>query len=183
MLAVADDRATRQRILDAAAARFASQGYAGTSIAHLAADLGVSKAALYHHFGSKAEILTEIVGRSTAAFSRLADEAESLPVAELLAAIIGTTADARALSALIGNDPSAQAELKTQTADRDAINAALLAALTRAAGRGAAARIRAQAALAVAKQTTLVLAAGRAKPLSRSDRAEILAAALRALVP
>ncbi|HEV7962017.1 MAG TPA: TetR family transcriptional regulator, partial [Actinoplanes sp.] len=59
---MADDRATRQRILDAAAGRFAVHGYAGTSVAHIAADLGISKAALYHHFRSKAEILAEIVG-------------------------------------------------------------------------------------------------------------------------
>jgi AcrR family transcriptional regulator len=179
---MADDRATRQRILDAAAGRFAVHGYAGTSVAHIAADLGISKAALYHHFRSKAEILAEIVGTPMAAFDRLAALADGLPAAELLAGIIDTTADARALSTMLGNDPSVQEALKEQTAYRDAdrINATFLAALTRP-GRGAAAAIRARAALTVAKQTTLALAAGRDKPLSKSDRAEILAAALRAL--
>jgi hypothetical protein len=58
----------------------------------------------------------------------------------------------------------------------DAACSAFLAALTRP-GRAAAAAIRARAALTVAKQTTLALAAGRSKPLSKTDRAEILAAA------
>jgi AcrR family transcriptional regulator len=45
---------TRQRILDIARELFATQGYAGTSIAHIATRLGTTKAALYYHFQSKA---------------------------------------------------------------------------------------------------------------------------------
>lgn len=177
---------TRQRILDAATARFAGHGYAGTSVAHIAADLGISKAALYYHFRSKAEILNEILQTPIAVYARLAEDATAgrIPAEELLAGIIDTTADARALSVIIGNDPSVQSALATTVAHRhaDEVNAAYVTALVRA-GRGAAVRIRAEAALAVAKQTTLSLAAGRAKPLTKVERAEILAAALRALRP
>jgi len=181
---MAAEVATRRRILDVAAGRFAELGYAGTSMATLAADLGISKAALYHHFGAKAEILAEIVGAPLAEFDRLAEQADRLPADRLLAGIIDATADARALSTMIGNDPSVQAALREQTAYRDAdrINDAFLAALSGPGGDVRAA-IRARAALTVAKQTTLALAAGSGSPLRATDRAEILAAALRALHP
>lgn len=47
----------RRGLLDAAVAVFNESGYDGTSVAALAARLGLSKAALYHHFSSKEEIL------------------------------------------------------------------------------------------------------------------------------
>lgn len=47
----------RRGLLDAAVAVFNESGYDGTSVASLAARLGLSKAALYHHFSSKEEIL------------------------------------------------------------------------------------------------------------------------------
>ncbi|MBO0980123.1 TetR/AcrR family transcriptional regulator [Microbacterium sp. SD291] len=47
----------RRGLLDAAVAVFNESGYDGTSVAALATRLGLSKAALYHHFASKEEIL------------------------------------------------------------------------------------------------------------------------------
>jgi len=41
---------TRQRIIDIALELFATRGYAGTSMRDIAAELGVTKAALYYHF-------------------------------------------------------------------------------------------------------------------------------------
>lgn len=49
----------RERLLDAAADVFAEHGYAGTRVAGIATVAGVSNAALYAHFGSKAELLVE----------------------------------------------------------------------------------------------------------------------------
>jgi AcrR family transcriptional regulator len=43
----------RARILDAAVARFAADGVAGTSLKAIAADAEVSQALVVHHFGSK----------------------------------------------------------------------------------------------------------------------------------
>jgi AcrR family transcriptional regulator len=43
---------TRERLIDAAIERFADQGV-GASFDVVAADIGVTKGALYHHFGSK----------------------------------------------------------------------------------------------------------------------------------
>ncbi|MGC8905544.1 TetR/AcrR family transcriptional regulator [Thermus sp.] len=51
---------TRDRILEEAAKLFTEKGYEAASVQDLAQALGLSKAALYHHFGSKEEILYEI---------------------------------------------------------------------------------------------------------------------------
>ncbi len=48
---------TRERILDVALDLFVRKGYAETSLREIAAELGVSKAALYYHFESKQAIL------------------------------------------------------------------------------------------------------------------------------
>jgi len=54
-----DDR--RQEMLDRAAALYARHGFLGASIADLAIACGVSKSLLYHYFGSKEDILFEIM--------------------------------------------------------------------------------------------------------------------------
>jgi AcrR family transcriptional regulator len=48
---------TRERILDVALDLFIDQGYEGTSLRQIAERLGVTKAALYYHFGAKEDIL------------------------------------------------------------------------------------------------------------------------------
>jgi AcrR family transcriptional regulator len=49
----------RERLLHAAAEVFAERGYDGTRVADIATVAGVSNAALYAHFGSKAELLVQ----------------------------------------------------------------------------------------------------------------------------
>jgi len=51
----------RQDMLDRAAALYARHGFLGASIADLAIACGVSKSLLYHYFGSKEDILFEIM--------------------------------------------------------------------------------------------------------------------------
>ncbi|MEO1061915.1 MAG: TetR/AcrR family transcriptional regulator [Actinomycetota bacterium] len=58
---------TRRRILDAARARFAGQGYETTTIAELLDDAGVSKGALYHHFDSKESIAETLFSETSRA--------------------------------------------------------------------------------------------------------------------
>lgn len=48
-------------MLAAATARFAAQGYDGTSIATIARELDVSKQALLHHFGTKEQLYAEVL--------------------------------------------------------------------------------------------------------------------------
>ncbi|WP_051062818.1 TetR/AcrR family transcriptional regulator [Ilumatobacter nonamiensis] len=52
-------RATRRRIIDAALARFTSEGYAAATLDSIAADAGVSVQTVYFHFGSKRNVLKE----------------------------------------------------------------------------------------------------------------------------
>ncbi|WAL66188.1 helix-turn-helix domain containing protein [Amycolatopsis cynarae] len=175
-----DDPDTRERILTIALELFAAQGYAGTSIAHITGRLGTSKAALYYHFGSKAEILDALLAKPFAAYARLVESGPRSPD-DLLAAVIDTTAESHDVANLIANDPSARAVLRERTRqlDADEINEALLAELA-GPRPSVARRVRAHAAYAVAKQATLTLlsATGRITP---ATRVEILAAALRAL--
>lgn len=49
------------RLLDAALSLFARNGFAGTSIRDIAAEAGLTSAALYAHFDSKEHVLAELV--------------------------------------------------------------------------------------------------------------------------
>jgi AcrR family transcriptional regulator len=58
--AVAVESGARQRIVAAAVALFAEQGYDATSVNQVVAEAGVAKGALYHYFGSKDDLLYEV---------------------------------------------------------------------------------------------------------------------------
>lgn len=55
--------ATRERILAAARAGFARDGYAEASLERIAADAGVTRGALHHHFGDKRGLFVEVFTR------------------------------------------------------------------------------------------------------------------------
>lgn len=55
---------TDARLRQAAAELFASRGYGGASMSELAARVGVRKASLYHHYGSKEELLLDLFERA-----------------------------------------------------------------------------------------------------------------------
>ena len=83
---------TRQRFLDVARRQFAERGYYGASIASIAMDLGLSKQALLHHFGSKEKLYGEVLeGIATRMMTRALTvaQAENDPVAQLEAVILG----------------------------------------------------------------------------------------------
>jgi len=54
-----DDLTTRARIRDAAIARFPADGFKGTTIRAIAADVGASPGLVLHHFGSKQDLRRE----------------------------------------------------------------------------------------------------------------------------
>jgi AcrR family transcriptional regulator len=54
---------TKQKILDAAERLIAEQGYSATSLRQIIADAGVNLAAVHYHFGSKEQLLNELVMR------------------------------------------------------------------------------------------------------------------------
>lgn len=53
----------RQRLLAVAAKLFAERGYENTSVQEIVRWAGVTKGAMYHHFGSKDDLLVEIYHR------------------------------------------------------------------------------------------------------------------------
>ena len=179
---VPDKRGTRRAILAVAQELFAAQGYAGTSVADIANRLGMSKAALYYHFRSKTDILRALLEEPVAAYSRLAGSAAAgqLGAQDLLGAVIDTTADLHALVDVIGNDPSARSALQDLLPRSREINEAITAALA-GPRPDPAGIIRAHAAYGAAKNGTLALLAARGGHLTQHDRAELLAAAERAL--
>ena len=54
---------TKQKLLDAAERLFAEQGYAATSLRQIIAEAGVNLASVHYHFGSKEELLHDLVMR------------------------------------------------------------------------------------------------------------------------
>jgi AcrR family transcriptional regulator len=54
---------TQAKILDTAERLFAEQGYAATSLRHIIAEAGVNLAAIHYHFGSKEDLLDQLVMR------------------------------------------------------------------------------------------------------------------------
>ncbi|MDQ2838460.1 MAG: TetR/AcrR family transcriptional regulator [Actinomycetota bacterium] len=59
-MTVVAEAGTRQRIVAAAVALFAEQGFDATSVNQVVARAGVAKGALYHHFESKDDLLYEV---------------------------------------------------------------------------------------------------------------------------
>jgi AcrR family transcriptional regulator len=90
----ADAAATRDRILVAAARRFAERGVAGTTIRDIAREAGVSLGIVHHHFGSKAELHRRSLDSLYGGLAR-----ELLPLAGLLDALVAELAAAPAAEA------------------------------------------------------------------------------------
>jgi AcrR family transcriptional regulator len=71
---------TRERIQRSALSRFTEQGYDQTSLREIAADLGVTKAAVYYHFRSKEEIVESLVADMSDRLEGLIAWAQSEPM-------------------------------------------------------------------------------------------------------
>ncbi|MFJ2550706.1 TetR/AcrR family transcriptional regulator [Microbacterium sp. NPDC087591] len=67
----------REQVLTVAVTVFNEQGYDATSISDLAAKLGLTKSALYHHFESKSAILALALDDALDALEAVVDEAEA----------------------------------------------------------------------------------------------------------
>lgn len=57
----AQARATRRRIVEAAASLFVTHGYAATTLEQIAASAGVAVQTVYFHFGNKRTVLAQVV--------------------------------------------------------------------------------------------------------------------------
>jgi len=174
---------TRQRILAIARDLFVRQGYTGTTIADIASQLGATTAALYYHFKSKADILDSLLAEPLAAYIKLIEHAtrERLSAEALLGTYIDFIADTRELIPVVAADPAVRSMLDARLPRKpqEMINAIITALAGPRPER--AATIRAHAAFAVVKESTLAALSTNDGRLSPDDRDEILAAALRAL--
>jgi len=172
---------TRDQILAIARRLFVDQGYAGTSIADLARELGTTTAALYYHFPSKADILTELLTGPLEAFSRVAERAAGVPPAELLAELVELSVEWGDLLRLVTEEPSVRAALGEDAHGRS--QQLIEPIVTALAGDRPTpgARIRAWAAFAVVFNGTLAALSDADFAVSPADRDEIVAAALRTL--
>ncbi len=72
---------TRERILDAAAHVLSRKGYAGTRLVDVAAQAGLQAPAIYYHFGSRDELIEEVMWVGAArVHAHVVDELAALPV-------------------------------------------------------------------------------------------------------
>ena len=56
-----DGKPARERLLASAASIFAKRGYAGASMAEIAAEADISKSTVFHHFGSKRALYLAVI--------------------------------------------------------------------------------------------------------------------------
>lgn len=78
----------RRGLLEASVAVFNETGYDATSVAALATRLGLSKAALYHHFSSKEEILETALGEALDGLEGVLAQTRTVVPSERLAAVL-----------------------------------------------------------------------------------------------
>lgn len=67
--------ATRAALLDAATARFAEHGFAGTALEEVAADVQATRGAVYHHFANKTALFQAVYEQQETAMIREVAEA------------------------------------------------------------------------------------------------------------
>ncbi|GAA3069608.1 TetR/AcrR family transcriptional regulator [Streptosporangium carneum] len=72
-------RRSRQEILDATARVMSVRGYAGTSMSTLVRETGLPKSAFYHHFESKAGLLSAVMAKGAHGFFDAMREAHRNP--------------------------------------------------------------------------------------------------------
>ncbi len=78
-----DKQSSREKILDVATDLFVEHGYTGTPLSAIAAQLDFTKAALYYHFKSKADILSGILSPLLDTIDELLEQApERFPDAQ-----------------------------------------------------------------------------------------------------
>lgn len=101
---------SRARVLDAALRLFARNGVNGTSLQMIADELGVTKAAVYHQFPSKDEIVLAVANPALDEMERIVSDAEgrSTPAERfdaLLDGLVALVLDHREFAATLQRDP------------------------------------------------------------------------------
>lgn len=104
-----DLTASKARILEAALGLFSRNGVAGTSLQMIADEIGVTKAAIYHQFRTKMEIVVAVAGWVLAPLESIQQEAASLPVSErrlfLIKNLVSRAVESRQIAGFLQRDP------------------------------------------------------------------------------
>jgi AcrR family transcriptional regulator len=108
---------TRQRLIDAAVTLFTRHSFAGTSLQMIADELGFTKAAIYHHFRTREQLLGAVLEPILAELRAVVEAAEArrTPHARAEHMLSGYAAVAvrnRALVAVLATDPSVATALQ-----------------------------------------------------------------------
>jgi AcrR family transcriptional regulator len=116
-------RGARERVLEAALALFGEHGVSGTSLQMIADRTGVTKAAVYHQFPTKDEIVLGVLAPALASLHRSIGEAERQESAaarreSMLTALVDLAVGNRRLAAILRADPAA-AQLARSHPDLD----------------------------------------------------------------
>jgi AcrR family transcriptional regulator len=122
----------RQTIEAAAAELFASRGFAGTGMADIATEVGITPGAIYRHFSSKEDLLERIVLGSASSIGRVVDAATAEPdttsedqVRALIPALLDIAQENRAFVATYLRERrrlTDSALAKRQAAERDVVD-------------------------------------------------------------
>lgn len=102
---------TRQRLIDVAVQLFTKHSFAGTSLQMIADELGITKAAVYHHFHTREELLTAVIEPLRLQMEAIVEAAEAQRSAHaraehMLTGYVDITLRSRALMAVLAADPS-----------------------------------------------------------------------------
>lgn len=154
---------TRLALIAAAARRFASAGYEGTSLREVLADAGLTKGALYFHFTDKQALADAVITETIAIWRRNADGVRALGLDPLSAIVVSFDRVAELMvrdpvargGMRLLNDPmvSTRAAVEHYGWAEDATHELLLAA--RASGL-----LRSAVDVALLAQTIVILVAG-----------------------
>lgn len=108
---------TRQRLIDIAVELFTRHSYAGTSLQMIADELGFTKAAIYHHFRTREQLLAAVLEPMFAQLRAIVDtaEAQRTPRARaehMLSGYADLAVRNRGLAAVLAADPSVATALQ-----------------------------------------------------------------------
>jgi AcrR family transcriptional regulator len=111
-------RETRRRLLDVALDLFAERGYDGTSLQMIADRVGVTKAAVYYHFRTKADILEALNGCAIETMGEVLDAVSQIRsrrerTERLAVGIVDVLLQNRNLMTILAGDPVLHSRMKT----------------------------------------------------------------------
>ncbi len=116
---------TRHQIMKAASRLFAHHGFHGTSMADLAVETGLTRAAFYHHFESKKALFFAVVQSAEEKWEKAVGEQVIQAACTLDELLIPFASQAR----LLGEAPTLRLVIMGLTAEMEAANPGLLADL------------------------------------------------------